>query len=82
MFTLVCSDVGYGREYISTVGGRALDTISMVNATLSSFVIDIKVLEIVVEIDGAGAEVPAEEGCVCGENSGNIDMSLATKGYG
>ena len=40
--------------------------------------IDIEVLQIVVEINRACTEVAAKESRVCGEDSGDIHMSLPT----
>lgn len=39
--------------------------------------IDVKVLEVVVEIDRARAKITTEEGSMSGEDSGDIDMSLS-----
>lgn len=57
MFTFVGSDMGNRREDISTVSCRAFNAVSMIDAALPSFVVDIKVLKVVVEIDRAGTEV-------------------------
>ncbi len=45
----------YCSEDISTMCSRSLNAVSMVNPSLPSFVVDVKILEIVVEIDGTGA---------------------------
>jgi len=50
MFTLIGGYVRNGREDVGTVGGRTFDTISVVDASLSCFVIDIEVLEVVVKV--------------------------------
>jgi len=55
MFTFVGSDVRYCGEDISTMSRGSLDAVSMVNSPLPSFVVDVEVLEIIVEIDGTGA---------------------------
>ena len=52
----------------------------MVNTTLASFVVDIKILEIVVKIDAARAEVAAKECRMCSEDGGDIDVAFAAKG--
>jgi len=79
MLALVCSDVRNGGKDISGVGGGSLDAVSMVNATLSSFSIHVKPLEVVVEVDRSGAEISSEEGGVGGENCGYIDSALFAK---
>lgn len=57
MFTFISSDVRNGREDISAVRRGTLNTVSMVDTALSGFVVDVEILEIVVEINGAGTEV-------------------------
>ena len=52
----------------------------MVYAALARFMVDVEVLEVVVKVDGAGAEVEAEEGGVGGKDSGDVDVSLAAEG--
>lgn len=44
--------------------------------------VDIKILQIVIEINGTGTEIAAEERCVRREYSSDIDMSLTAKGNG
>jgi hypothetical protein len=44
--------------------------------------VDIKILQIIVEINGTGTEIAAEEGCMCREYSSDVDMSLTAKGDG
>lgn len=75
MFTFVSSDMRYSSEDISTMSRSAFNAVSMVNATFSSFVIDIEVLQVIVEVDRAGAEVSSQEGCVGSEDSRNINMA-------
>jgi hypothetical protein len=48
----------------------------VVDTALSCLGVDVEVLEIVVEIDRAGAEVATEERGVGGEDGGNIDAAL------
>ena len=44
--------------------------------------VDIEILQIVVEINGTGTQVPTEKRCMCCEYGSHVDMSLTTKGYG
>ena len=39
------------------MGGSALDTVAVVYATAARFAVAVKVLEIVIEIDGASAKI-------------------------
>ena len=82
MFALVDCDVGNGHKNIGTVGGRALDAVVVVDAVLAHLMVDIEVLEVVVKVDRAGAEVAAEEGGVGGEDDGDVDVLLAAEGDG
>ena len=49
---------------------------------LSGLVVDIKVLKVVVKVDGASTQVPAEEGRVCREDGGDVDVPLPTERNG
>lgn len=80
MLGLVSGNVRNGGEDIGAVGSRAFDAVSVVYATLACLVIDIKVLEVIVKVDAASAEVAAEESGVRGEDGGDIDVTLATEG--
>ena len=77
---LVRGDVRDSGEDVSTMSGATLDAVAVVDAALASFVVDIKILEIVVKIDAARAEVAAKECGVCGEDGGDIDVAFAAKG--
>jgi hypothetical protein len=76
---LVCGDVGNCGEHIGAMRRRALNTVSMVNPAFSCFVVDVKVLEIVIEIDRAGAKVSPEKRCVRGEDGRHINLTLAAE---
>jgi hypothetical protein len=54
----------------------------MVDTPLPCLVINVKVLEIVVEVHTAGAEVSPEEGGMGGEDGGDVDVSFAAEGDG
>lgn len=62
------------------MGGTALYAVSVVNASLTSFRIAVEVLQVVVEVDRAGAEVSSEERGVRGEDGGNIYPALFAEG--
>ena len=74
--------MGNGRENVCAVSGRALDAVAVIDSALARFMVDVEVLEVVVKVDGAGAEVAAEEGGVGGEDGGDVDVSLAAEGDG
>lgn len=80
MLAFVCRDVRNGSEYIAGVGRRTLDAVSVVDSSLSSFGINIKVLKIVVEIDGTGTEVSSKQSCMCREDGGYIYATSLTQG--
>jgi len=80
VFALIGRNVGYGGENIRAVSSGSFDAISMVDSPLSSFVVDVEILKIVVEVDGAGTQVTTKKGCMCSKDSGNVDMTFTTKG--
>lgn len=79
MLTLVSSDMRYSSEDIGGVGSTAFYAVTVVDASLSSLGIAIKVLQVVVEIDRAGAEITTEEGCVSGEDGSHVNSALLTQ---
>lgn len=74
--------MGYGSENIRAMCGRALDAVSVIDPTFSCFVVDIKVLEVVVEIDGASAKVSTQKGRVRCEDGCYVDVAFAAEGDG
>ena len=64
MLRLVRRDVGHGREDVRTVRGRSLDAVSVVDSAFARFLVNVKVREVVVEVDRSSAEVSTEEGRV------------------
>lgn len=54
----------------------------MVDTPLASFMIHVKVLQIVVEINAARAQVPTEQGGVGGKDGRHVNVPLATQGDG
>lgn len=55
MLALVGGDMGNGGEYVSAMGRRTFDAVSVVDSAFSRFMVDVKVLQVVVEIDRACA---------------------------
>jgi hypothetical protein len=51
----------------------------MIDTTLSGFVVNIEVLEVIVEVDRAGAEVSTEGGMCC-ECCCYVDVTFAAEG--
>ena len=76
MLALVGGDVRNSGEDITRVGSRALDAVSMVDATLAGLGVHIEPLKVVVEVDGAGAQVSPQKRGVGGEDGGHIDAAL------
>lgn len=65
-----------GGEDVAGVGRRSLNAVSVVDASLSSFCIDVEELEVVVKVDGTGAKITSQECCVSGEDGRHIDATL------
>lgn len=82
MLRLKGGNVGDGGEDITGVGGGSFDAVPVVNTTLASLGVDIKPLQVVVEIHGAGAEVSAEKSSVGREDGSNVNASLLGEGQG
>jgi hypothetical protein len=79
MLSLVGCDMRDCGKDITTVSGSALDTVSVVNATLASLMVDIKVPEIIVKVNGSSAKITPKQGSMSGKDSGHIDVTLAAK---
>lgn len=58
------------------MGRRPFDAVSVVDTALASLVVNVKVLEVVVEVDTTSAEVTAQKRRMGGENSGDIDVAF------
>ena len=71
---LVRGDVRDGGKDVGAVRCGALDAVAVVDAALAGFVVDVKVLEVVVKVYRAGAEVAAEQGSVGGKDGGHVDV--------
>lgn len=79
MFTLKRGNVTDGGEHIGTVCSRSFDTVSVVDTPLASFVINIKVLQVVVKVNTASTEVTTQKSRVSGEDSGDVNVPLPAK---
>jgi dihydroorotate dehydrogenase len=53
-----------------------LYAVSVVNTTLSSLRIHIKVLQVIVEVDGTSAEIASEQGGMSGKDGSHINFPL------
>lgn len=51
----------------------------MINPPLSSFVIHIKVLQVIVKVDTARTEVSSEQRSMSGEDSRDVNVSFSTE---
>jgi hypothetical protein len=74
--------MGYGGEHVGTVCSGAFDAVAVVNTAFSGFVIDVEVLEVVVKVNRASAEVSAQESGVRCEHRCYIDVAFAAEGDG
>ena len=77
MLRLIRRDMRDGRKDVRTVRRGSLDTVSMIDATFTSFVIDVKVLQIVVKIYGSRAEIASEKGRVGREDGRHVDVAFS-----
>ena len=82
MLRLIRRDMRDGRKDVRTVRRGSLDTVSMIDATFTSFVIDVKVLQIVVKIYGSRAEIASEKGRVGREDGRHVDVAFSAAACG
>jgi len=61
------------------MGCRPFYTVPMIDTTLSGFMINIEILQVIVEIDGTSTEVSTEERCVCCEDRRHVYLSFTAK---
>lgn len=69
-------DMRDGSKDVCRVSCRSLDAVSMIDPTFTSLRIHIKMMEVVIEVNRARAEIPSEEGRMGGEDSRQIHVSL------
>ena len=72
VFALEGRDVRYGGENVTAMSSSALNAVPMVDTPLSCLRIYVEPLQVVVEINGAGAKVSAQKSCVRRKDSGDI----------
>lgn len=69
----------YCGEDIGAVRCSPLDAVPMVNSSLTSLVVHIKVLKIIIKVNRSSTQISPQESGVSGENSGDVNMALAAK---
>ena len=74
MSRLHTGDLRHSGEYVRQVRARPLNAISMVDPSLSRFHVTVEILEIVVEVGVAGAEVSAQLGGMRREDRCNVRL--------
>lgn len=79
MFALKRGNVTDGGEHIGAVCRRPFDTVTMVDTPLTSFMINVKILQVVVKVNTASTEVTTQKSRVGGEDGGDVNVSLPTK---
>lgn len=79
MFTFVCRNVRDSSEDISAVSGGTLYAIAVIYAAFTGLVVDVKVLEVVVKVDGSRTEISAKKGGMGGKYGSDVEMTLSAK---
>lgn len=82
MLTLIRRNMRHRCEHIRTMRGGPFNAVSMIDTTFASFVIDVEILQIVVEVDATGTKVPTEKGGVGCEDGGDVDVTFSEEGDG
>jgi hypothetical protein len=80
VLTLICGDVRHCCENVSGMSSSALDTITVVDATLAGLCIYIEILEIVVKVNRPSTEISSKESSMGCEDRGDIDSPLLSEG--
>lgn len=80
MFWFESSDVRYSCKDIIGMSSSMFNVVFVVDVMFVSFCIYIKLLEVVVKVDWVSIEVLFEEGGVCCEDCGDIDVVFFGEG--
>ena len=62
------------------MGRGTLDAIPVIDAALAGLVINVEVLEVIVEVNTASAQITAKECSMGGEHGRDVDMALSAQG--
>lgn len=76
MLRFVGSDVGDGSEDIARVCRCTLNTVTVVDATLTSFRINVKILQVIIKINRSSAKISTKKGSVSREDGCAVDAAL------
>lgn len=60
MLGFVGSDVRDSSKDVAAVGGGTLDAVAVVDTALASLVVDVKVAEVVIKVNGSSTEVSSK----------------------
>src|ERR1051326_1581072 len=71
MLALECRDMRHRRENIRRVSSSPFDAISVIDSSLARLCINVEKLQVVVEVNRTGTEVPAKQCGVSREDGGN-----------
>ena len=82
MFRFVCSDVRNSGENVCTMCSGTLNAVAVVDTALPSFVINVKVLKVVVEVNRTGTEVSTEQGSVRGKDGSDVNVPFSAERNG
>ena len=74
MLALVSSNMADSGEDVSTMGRTAFYAITVIDAALAGFGIDIEVLQVIVKVNRASTEVATEESRMGGEDGRDVDL--------
>jgi hypothetical protein len=79
MFRFNRRDFGDRREDVSRVNGRSFHTVPVIDLAIAGFLVHVKLVEIVVKVDVAGAQVSTEQSGVGGEDGGDSQLAHTTQ---
>ena len=74
MLCLFCRYLGNGTKDVGTVDSCSLQTVSMINLSITSLFVNIKIRKVVVKVQIGSTEVPPEKGSMSGEQGGYLRL--------
>ncbi|KAH3662104.1 hypothetical protein OGAPHI_006285 [Ogataea philodendri] len=82
VLTFVCGNVGNSGEDVCRVRSRPFNAVPMIDASFSSLVVDVELIQVVVKVHTSRTEVSSQQSCMGREDGCAIDFPLSTERNG
>lgn len=76
MFTFIGSNMTNSRKDIRAMCSTSLNAITMIDSSLTSFVVNVKITKLVIEVNWTGTQITTQQCCVSGKYRSDIDFTL------